>query len=81
MPYIPKSLRACLDDGTIEPINPGDLNYKITSICLDYLDVLPPSYRAMNEIIGVLECVKQEFYRRVVVPYKEQKILENGDIL
>jgi len=30
--------------------------------------------------MGVLECVKQEFYRRRAVPYEEEKIEENGDI-
>jgi len=31
-------------------------------------------------MIGVLECVKQEFYRRKVAPYEDIKIIENGDI-
>ena len=29
---------------------------------------------------GVLENIKQEFYRRVALPYEEKKIIENGDI-
>jgi hypothetical protein len=31
-------------------------------------------------ITGVVENVKQEFYRRVAVPYEEEKIVQNGDI-
>ncbi len=39
------------------------------------------NYSKANELVGVLECVKQEFYRRQVVPYEEEKIRENGDLL
>jgi hypothetical protein len=31
-------------------------------------------------LTGVLENIKQEFYRRVAVPYEEEKIVKNGDI-
>lgn len=39
-----------------------------------------PRYNTANAIAGVLECVKQEFYRKQVAPYEEEKIKENGDI-
>lgn len=32
------------------------------------------------QILGVLSCVQQEFYRRVVAPYEDQKCRENGDV-
>lgn len=38
------------------------------------------SYRDYNEIIGVLESAKLEFYRRQVAPYENKKIEENGDV-
>jgi hypothetical protein len=38
------------------------------------------NYKHINEIIGVLECAKQEFYRRVAAPYEDTKIQENGDV-
>jgi hypothetical protein len=31
-------------------------------------------------ITGVLENIKQEYYRRVAEPYEDKKIIENGDI-
>jgi len=37
-------------------------------------------YASLNEVIGVLECVKQEFYRKKVVPYEKRKIKENSDV-
>lgn len=60
------------------PKNPGQLNYAITLLCKEYLASI--GYNSINEVIGVLECVKQEFYRRVAVPYEDEKIEENGDV-
>jgi hypothetical protein len=31
-------------------------------------------------ITGVLENIKQEFYRRAASSYEDKKIIENGDI-
>jgi len=38
------------------------------------------SYSNVNEIIGALECIKLELYRRVAAPYEDLKIEENGDV-
>lgn len=58
---------------------PGLLNYSITTLIKKvYGDDL--SYADHNEIIGMLECVKQEWYRRQVAPYEDGKIEENGDV-
>ena len=63
------------------PETPGELNYAITTLCVEYLHaVLSPGYQDMNEIMGVLECAKQEFYRQVVAPYEDRKLKENGDV-
>lgn len=57
----------------------GDLNYSITRLCASIVskDI---TYSKIGMITGVLENVKQEFYRRVAVPYEENKVVENGDI-
>jgi hypothetical protein len=57
----------------------GDLNYTITRLCAKLIgkDV---SYTKIGIITGVLENVKQEFYRRIAVPYEENKVVENGDV-
>lgn len=62
------------------PRDAGELNYMITCILNDYIDKIGKSYTTLNATIGVLECAKQEFYRRVVVPYEEMKCKENGDV-
>lgn len=37
-------------------------------------------YADYNEVIGVLESCKLEFYRRHVAAYEDRKIKENGDV-
>jgi hypothetical protein len=83
MPYIKQRLRPLLD----EPLDklrwritdPGELNYCITRLCHGYLP-LAKNYERFNATIGVLECAKQELYRREVAPYEDLKMIENGDV-
>lgn len=56
----------------------GDLNYCISRLV--GIVTGDTSYAKVAMITGVLENVKQEFYRRVAVPYEEEKIVMNGDI-
>jgi hypothetical protein len=57
----------------------GNLNYVITRLCSCLLQG-KPSYSKVAVITGVLENVKQEFYRRIASPYEDRKIEENGDV-
>lgn len=66
-----------LKDIPIENLE-GELNYLITSILVK---TYPPKYFNYNRSIGLLECIKQEFYRRVVGDYEDKKIKENGDVV
>lgn len=84
MPYIKQSNRFKFDDilehlSEHKNITAGELNYLISSLVWAIFKD-NRSYSKANELMGVLECVKQEFYRRQVVPYEEEKIFENGDI-
>lgn len=83
MPYIRREERFN-PNGELEvwaADTPGQLNYFITHYCNAYIkEHGGVSYERLNEVIGVLECAKQELYRRVVVPYEEDKRLENGDV-
>lgn len=90
MPYIKAETRPPLDE-LVDPLvtrlltradprignKDGDMNYVITRL-LDR--VYPSSYTSFNAAIGVLECVKQEFYRRKVAPYEDVKSEQNGDV-
>jgi len=58
--------------------HPGTLNYIITRLCDFWLG--GANYEKYNMVIGVLECVKQELYRRQVAPYEDKKWQQNGDV-
>ena len=55
----------------------GELNYVVTKILKG---VYAPKYFNYNRAIGVLECIKLEFYRRMVGPYEDTKVKESGDV-
>jgi len=55
----------------------GELNYVVTRILKE---VYPLRYFHINKAIGVLECIKLEYYRRVAAPYEDKKIQESGDV-
>lgn len=81
MPYIAENLRNALDGDTSSPVTPGELNYKITKICVDYIyNMGGTCYVTLNEVMGVLECAKQELYRRIAAPYEDVKCKQNGDV-
>jgi hypothetical protein len=77
MPYINQEARNRLKFD--KPRYAGELNYLITTLLMDYYNQ-GPSYQTINDIIGALEGAKMEFYRRVVVPYEDKKIKDNGDV-
>lgn len=96
MPYIDEVERAELDsqiDNMILAIrdnktnlnNPHDfsnylgrINYCFSRIIYGVMrDV---SYRNIAMVTGVLENIKQEYYRRVAEPYEDIKIRQNGDL-
>ena len=94
MPYIDEKSRKVLDGAIDDLANIitnfseldndnlmvvlGDLNYCITRLI--GITTGNTSYAKIAMITGVLENVKQEFYRRVAVPYEEEKLVMNGDI-
>lgn len=94
MPYINKETRKYFDDLVndihraiinVELDNEntnteGNLNYIITLLLQKVYNNGTTSYENINNAIGILECVKQEFYRRVAVPYEDVKIETNGDV-
>jgi hypothetical protein len=55
----------------------GHLNYFITRLLVT---LYRPSYFNYNRVQGLLECIKQEFYRRRVAPYEDKKMEQHGDV-
>ncbi len=60
--------------------SPGELNYVLTKVCIDYIEEKGVSYWVYNDVMGALECAKLEMYRRVVADYEDLKKEENGDV-
>lgn len=79
MPYIRSERREELMGEGEVPNTPGELNFFLTKLLLEYLPETP-GYTDYNNVIGVLECCKLEMYRRAVAPYEDKKIEENGDV-
>ena len=95
MPYVNEEARreldSCIDnmDGCLinDNINisneeflsiAGEINYTFSRVLAGCMK--DTSYGKIAIITGVLENIKQEFYRRVAQPYEDKKISENGDI-
>ena len=58
-------------------VHAGNLNYIFTTLLARFYG---NRYSEINEAVGVLECTKHEFYRRVASPYEDRKSAENGDV-
>lgn len=89
MPYIIPDSRAKVDEKIVEianilksdGVNAGDINYVVTRMIAIAFDISNScNYNKINTIMGVLECIKQEFYSRIAVPYEAQKATINGDV-
>ncbi|MEB3203002.1 MAG: hypothetical protein VKK05_09370 [Synechococcus sp.] len=96
MPYIEEEERLeldscidqmikCISETKVHLNNPQDfsnflgrINYCFSRIIIGVMKKV--SYKNIAMATGVLENVKQEFYRRLASKYEETKILSNGDI-
>jgi len=87
MPYIKDIFaRKELDDVAQEFVKVGNkrfkdsivgfLNYFIFKLAKYYIH----DYASSQRFIGELECAKTEVYRRIIAPYEDKKIKENGDV-
>lgn len=85
MPYIKANDRVKYDRliqefSSIENTTPGDLNYIITNLINNWIVQNGKNYQNLNSAVGVLECAKLEYYRRIASVYEDEKIKENGDV-
>ena len=83
MPYIKQQLKFNADE-VVEKmrengiIADGDLNYILFKYCKKYIK---PSYNNYKNYIGELHQCIVEIERRILAPYEDEKIKENGDII
>lgn len=80
MPYLEESVKEALDSGLIKMSEPGHLTYRLYKCCLDYIAIRGKRFFSVCEVMGALTCCALEFYRRIIAPYEDKKIQENGDV-
>ena len=84
MPYIEQDRRAAFDahldalGAALE--SGGEINYCVYRLCLAYLKRKGMSYNNAMVPFSALGAAQLELYRRVIAPYEDRKILENGDV-
>jgi uncharacterized secreted protein with C-terminal beta-propeller domain len=82
MPYIKKEIRHKMDrviDAMAKEdvkVN-GDLNYILYRYCRYFIS---PSYNNYKNFCGELRQCATEIERRILAPYEDEKIIENGDV-
>ena len=79
MPYIPPSEKRNVDQDNLIT-NAGQFNYALNQLVSIYIEQNNFNYQTANDIIGAMECAKMELYRRLIGPYEDKKILQNGDV-
>jgi hypothetical protein len=83
MPYIKQGKRNRLDTiveklKECEVIADGDLNYILYAFCKRHIK---PSYNNYKNYCGELRQCATEIERRLLGPYEDKKVIENGDVL
>jgi len=85
MPYIKNVDRGKFDHileslHELGALTTGELNYFISMVLHQFVEEHGLCYSTLNAVVGMMECAKTEFQRRVVAPYEDKKIQENGDL-
>jgi len=85
MPYIPdkekNEMTDAIEDLRLYILTKGDLNYAICQLVGKLiLDSDRISYTKMSEWIDAVHDAEAELRRRLLNPYEDQKIIENGDV-
>ena len=83
MPYIRKGLRGVFDhqiDALINVINqPGELTYVVYRLMRGFIGTEKNYFRLATCVGAMFLCI-MEFTRRVVFPYEDKKIHDNGEV-
>lgn len=82
MPYITQPRRKDVDPivdmmSKVAVDADGDLNYILFKYCKYHI---PQSYNKIKNYIAELEEAANEIRRKILSPYEDQKIIDNGEI-
>lgn len=78
MPYI-RPERRCELEIPKGVLGLGDMSYIIWQMLKQYKRDMGESYHTHTAILGMLESLKQEWYRIETASYEEEKREQNGD--
>lgn len=80
MPYITPDAKKAINDGS-GPDTVGELTYSITRICVEYFaGASRHDFATHAEITAALDHARHEWFRRMVAPHEDKKMVENGDV-
>lgn len=71
---LPPGVPFCIQRGG----EPSALSLKLALVLAEFGKANGAAW-SLADVLGTIECVKLEFYRRVVAPYEDQKCEQNGD--
>ena len=77
MPYITQESREAID---LEDLDHGDLTYAICVAMDQYVKRHGMSYTVLSQARSAALDAADEFYRRVMAPYEDEKCEQNGDV-
>lgn len=84
MPYIKKKDRKWVDVAVdyfiLHVIGVGHYTGKLNYFLFKLAKLECNNYSDYRDFIGELECAKAEIERRLLAPYEDKKIKENGDV-
>ena len=86
MPYVKQEIRDRLEPEMRKLLEKlrceeiGAYAYVEYKLAVDAVHGRGLSFGALAAVYGMLTCVADEFYARLVVPYEKKKRIENGDV-
>lgn len=83
MPYTSQDRRGTEDDlrAVVHPEwEQGDLTWAIATLMDEFIVTHGISYAKLSSVRAAAQDAADEWYRRVMAPYEDKKITENGDV-
>lgn len=79
MPYITEDRKTALV-GSEVPVTVGEFTFVLQQAVKNYVAVNNLSYQTIAEVSGAIHQLQRDFDQRVVEPYEQHKMVENGDV-
>jgi len=84
MPYIKQERRIGLEEVLETAIAgvevKGELTYCVYKLALDYIEQKGENYQNISDAVAALSDAADEIRRRVLHPYEDKKVFQNGDM-